>query len=173
MWLKIIGSICIIIAASGLGIYKGTEYKRQIEEIEKLKRIIWQLHGEMKYLKVPLQELCSKVSRKSVPPYDSWLQALAEGMEKQEYQNLGILWKNETAKMVKQIHLPEEEKRELMMLGYQLGHIDLDMQMQTVAWYENRLEEKRKHMLEHANENARLCNSLGIAGGVLFVILIW
>lgn len=173
MWLKLIGSICVIAATTGLGYFKGLDYKKQIEELERLKQVIWQLRGEMKYMRIPLDELCRRIARKVEFPYDQWLDGIVTQMRTQESVSFGALWKKETEKLIKDIRLPEETGKELSVLGYQLGYIDIEMQEQAFAWYEKKLEDKRKKLSEKVDEKRKLCNCLGIMSGILFVILIW
>ena len=173
MWLKIIGSVFIIAATTGFGYFKGLDYQKQIEELERLKRVIWQLRGEMKYTRIPLNELCKRIARKAEFPYDIWLGGIVAQMNGQETRSLGALWKQETEKLIKDIRLPEEMGKELSVLGYQLGHIDIEMQEQAFAWYEKKLEEKRTRLSEQVEEKRKLCNCLGVMSGMLVVILIW
>ena len=47
MLLKIVGSICIMAGAYAYGYCTGLDYKRHIEQLEELNRIIWQISGEI------------------------------------------------------------------------------------------------------------------------------
>ena len=173
MWLKGIGALMIITATAGLGYFKGMEYKKQIEEIERLKQVIWQLRGEMKYTRISLGEICKRVAGKTNEVYREWLTDIAKQLSRREHKELGELWKTETNKLTKKLHLPEEEKRELTVMGYQLGNMDIEMQENVLLWFERKLEEKWKLLTEKIEERRKLCNCLGIASGVLLVILIW
>lgn len=173
MWIKGAGCLLIVASTTGFGYFKGMEYKKQMEEMERLRQVIWLLRGEMKYTRTSLSEICKKVAKKLEMPYKNWLESIANQLRKKEHIPLGVLWKEETDKFTKKLHLPEEERRELAILGYQLGHIDIEMQENALLWFENNLEEKRKRLAERVEEKRKLCNCLGVMSGVLFVILIW
>ena len=61
MLLKIVGSICIMAGAYAYGYCTGLDYKRHIEQLEELNRIIWQISGEITYTKAPLTEVFQRV----------------------------------------------------------------------------------------------------------------
>lgn len=171
MLIKIIGCLFVICATSGYGYSKGLEYKKHVEELERLKRVIWHLKGELSYTRTSLQEICRRVSKRVEKPYENWLISMSEIMEQKGYSALGRLWEVETLEHLQEISLATEDVEELASLGYQMGYLDVTRQEETLKWYGERLEEKRKRLSEKMEEKRRMCNLLGVLGGIFLAIL--
>lgn len=180
---KILGGICVVLAASGYGYSRGLEYKRHAEELEYLSRLIRQMAGEIRYTKAPLAEVCSRMKSRAREPYRGWLAELAHALEMRNSSGLaGLwtrgdgsleeLWRDAVRSSLAQLNLDGEERKELENLGSQMGCIDVRMQEETLLWYAGRLEECQKRLAGEAAEKQRLCNILGVTGGLFLVILL-
>lgn len=172
MLLKIIGSICIMAGAYAYGYCTGLEYKRHIEELETLGRIIWQITGEISYTKAPLTEVFQRVGGRAEEPYRTWLLTLSQEMEEKGQRTLGVLWREAAQRELKQLLLSVEEKTELENLGNQMGCLDIHMQEAALSLYGKRLEERRETLLLGLAERRRLSACLGAAAGVFLVIIL-
>lgn len=172
MLVKLLGCLLILISTSGFGYFKGLEYRKHIDEIQRLKHVIWQLRGEMKYTRLPLDAICRKLQTQTEEPYASWLRNISKRILEKGAMNLGVLWEEVTKKDLKELFLTTSEMAELSQLGYQLGHMDIGMQEQILCWYEEQLEEKRKKLSEKLDEKRRLCNCLGVMGGIFLIIVL-
>lgn len=172
MYAKIVGCICIVLASAGYGYSQGMEYKRYVEEVEYLCRLIRQMAGEMSYTKAPLAEVCIRMKNRVRQPYETWLFHLAEEMEKRGGMNLAFLWSKMAEEYLKELSLEKEEWEELKNLGSQMGYLDIRMQEDTLLWYAGKLEERQKILSAELAEKRRLCNLLGVTGGIFLVILL-
>lgn len=172
MFLKLAGSLCVILGAYAYGYCTGLDYKRHIEQLEELNRIIWQISGEITYTKAPLTEVFARVGRRSGEPCRTWLCTLAEEMEEKGQRTLGALWREAAKKNLKGLLLNEEERTELENLGDQMGYLDIRMQEAALSWYGKRLGERREALLAGLQEKRRLSACLGAAGGVFLVIIL-
>lgn len=170
---KWIGCLLIIGATTAWGISKGREYKYQVEELDRLKRVIWHLKGEICYTRNSLSEICFRVAKRVENPYASWLYSMAECLEKKGYSELGKLWEKETMAHFCDSHLHKSEVEELAALGYQLGYLDVTRQEETLKWYGKRLEERRKPLADKMEERRRLCTTLGVMAGIFLSILLF
>ena len=61
---------------------------------------------------------------------------------------------------------------EFSQVGYQMNHLDIRMQEQTLIWYVTRLEERRGRKEKILYEKQRLSNLLGVSAGLFLVILL-
>lgn len=172
MLIKMMGCILIVSATTGFGYSKGLEYKRRILELEKLIRVIWHLKGEISYTKAALQEVCIKVARRVEAPYQEWLKSIAYRIGEKGYSGLGALWEAETRIHIPKKHLHVKDIEELVSLGYQMGYMDVKRQEETLRWYGEQIEEKRKRLAEKAEEKCRLCNCLGVMSGIFLAIIL-
>lgn len=172
MYLKAAGCLVVIFSASGYGYCRGLEYKKHVEELEYLNRLIGQIKGEISYTRAPLGDVFSKVGRRIREPYRSWLLALSAGMEYRGSTMLADLWKRITEEHLTNLYLDQEEQRELKNLGNQMGYLDIRMQEEVLAWYCGRLDEKRKMLSEELAQKRRLCSCLGVMGGIFLAIVL-
>ena len=172
MYLKIAGCILVILASSGYGYAKGLEYKKHVEEMEYLSRIIRQIGGEISYLKAPLPDVLKRVGKRAREPYQSWLFSLSGALERKGNAVLGDVWRMKTEEELKGILFRGEEMEELKGLGGQMSHLDIRMQEQTLAWYAKRLEEKEQYLRTELAQKRRLCNLLGVISGVFLAVIL-
>lgn len=172
MYLKIIGSIFVIIACSGYGFSRGREYKKHVEELETLRRIAIMFATETSYSKLPIAELSSRISRKVGEPYKSWLTGLSDALKNEKQEPLMQVWEKEAEHLLKKLFLTEEEGNELKNLGIQIGNYNIQMQENAFRWYADLLKEKREQLMKEVSEKQKLCNSLGVLAGIFLVILL-
>ena len=97
---------------------------------------------------------------------------MAREMQEKGAVQLGVLWENRTRKILGTLPLDSEEMNELSQVGYQMNHLDIRMQEQTLIWYVTRLEERRGRKEKILYEKQRLSNLLGVSAGLFLVILL-
>lgn len=172
MYLKIIGSLLIIMACSGYGFSKGKEYKKHLDELDELRRIVLMFESEISYSKMPLGELAGRISRKVDNPYKKWLGRLSFSLSKEANESLSEIWKREAEILLTELSLKKEEQEDLKNLGIQIGNFNIQMQENSFRWYAMQLEEQRMKLAGEVSEKQRLCNSLGVLTGIFLVILL-
>lgn len=172
MLTKVIGCGLVVCATTAIGMRTGMEYKYRVEELGRLKRVIWHLKGEINYSRNALPDVCFQVAKRVENPYKSWLCCMGESLEKKGYSDLGKLWQMETLAHFEDTHLSRKDVAELADLGYQLGYMDVVRQEETLKWYGARLEETRKPLAEKLEERRRLCTTLGVMSGIFLAILL-
>lgn len=172
MYIKLIGSLCVIVAASGYGYSRGLEYKKRVETLDELRRIIWEIQGEIAYTRAPLEEICLRVQRRVKEPYKSWLFSLAGKLERKGNSVLGTLWKEAAKEHLDKLVLSEEDRDELMSMGEQMGYLDIRMQEEVFVRYGRNLEEKGRKLEAELEEKRKLCGCLGVMGGMALSLLL-
>ena len=58
-------------------------------------------------------------------------------------------------------------------LGRRLGYLDREMQIKQIELLETDVEEQRRQLREKMPEQKKICQSLGIMGGILLAVLFW
>ena len=66
-----------------------------------------------------------------------------------------------------------EEVEVLRSLGCRLGYLDKEMQIRQIEFLENNLEVRRNQLREKLPEQKKICQTLGILGGILLAVLFW
>lgn len=172
MILKITGALGILLASAGYGYSKGLEYRKCVEELEALEHLIRQMAGEISYTRAPLSEVCVRIKEQVCEPYRTWLEEMAHGLEERGAENLRLLWETPSRKMMAALMIEQAEQEEFCHLGSRMGALDIRMQEQTLLRYADRLEEKKRQQRASLPEKRRLCNLLGMTGGIFLVILL-
>ena len=170
---KIIGSICILLATAGYGYQKGMVYQEEKEEVERLMRVIWQIKGEMSYTRSNLADVFASVSDRIEEPYKSWTSTMAKHMNDRRESQLADIWEQQTKEWLLNLNLPKEIKKELNDLGKKLNYLDISMQVQSIEWFYERLKLLKKGIDNRLSEKRRLCNLLGVSGGIFLIILLF
>lgn len=164
--LKLLGSICIIAACSGIGFSKSQELHRYLKELEELKKLFYLIKSELQYTRAPFAELFEKISKKQGEPYRAWLSDLSRQISEKTRTSFWEMWCQAIEKKFEKTSLQEEDLKELKNIGRNLEYIEnLDM-------YIEQLEYKIVHTRESNRSKRKLCQSMGIMGGIFLVILL-
>lgn len=168
---KIIGSILIVAASSGIGILKGMELQGHLKDLQCLKRMILMLRSEIKYTKAPLGEAFFRIGRRIKGSFGTWLLALAEQLEKKEGGTFGQLWEQSVEGGLSETKLKKTDLGQLKAFGMNMGYLDEEMQLGTIDLYLEQLNEEIKRTRESLGTKKRLCSCLGVMGGIFLVIV--
>ncbi len=171
MWMKIIGSILVIVSSSALGVWKAEQWKEHRKVLEQIRKMILLLRGEILYVHAPLEEAFQHVGRKSEGMLAEIFCQTAERIRKQEGELFYDLWKETVGGYRKEIPLTEKEFEEFQALGEHLGYLDLGMQERTIELYLEQLATTIDSYREQERQRTKLCTSLGIMGGLFLSII--
>ena len=158
--------LAVLLAASlacvGIGFAKSAALSAHVKDLETLQKIIQYLRGEIVTAASPLPD-----------PYRDFLQDISEDMRRPDGKTLPAILEENTAVHLADTRLTKEEKEELQEAGCSLGTGDRAMQKANLDRYEARLVQRIAELQKGLPERKRLCQSLGIMGGLfLFLILV-
>lgn len=176
MAFKWIGSLIVLFAAGGFGVWSATQWRERLRLLEKLRQMIYFLKGEITYSHAPLAEGLERVGKRENGPLGTLFTAAAEGICRQEGESLQEIWCREVGHLSSpQIKLPltEEDLGQLAGLGEHLGYLDVDMQERTLKLYLEQLDISIDYLRANQREKCRLYTSLGIMGGMFLVIMMY
>lgn len=171
MLLKILGSICVITASSGLGFWMAKQWAEHVRALEELRKMIFLLKGEILYAHAPLAEALSRVGRRSPGSLGDLFTAVSDRIEHQRGEQFYTMWKEEIGQLGNRSALSEQDRQELMGFGEHLGYLDLEMQERTILLYLEQLDPAIDYLKEHQREKSHLYTSLGIMGGLFLTII--
>ncbi len=164
--LKLLGSALILLACTGIGFGKSRELQFHLEQLEEIKKLFCLLRSELQYTRAPFAEVFEKISRKTKTPYAEWLVRLCGRLKQKENGSFWNMWTTSISEDLKNSGLKEEEIEELQSLGKNLEYTEsLDL-------YLEQLEYHIKHTREAYHSKRKLCQSMGIMGGIFLVILL-
>ena len=164
--MKLIGSIFILASCTGLGFSKSSEMQAHLNELEELKKIFYLLKSELQYTRAPFAEVFQKIGQKTREPFQSWLLDLCDRLDKKRSGMFWDIWCSSIEEHLKCCRLKEDEIDELKNAGKNLEYIEsLDL-------FIEQMEYRIKHTRESYRTKRKLCQSLGIMGGIFLVILL-
>ena len=163
---KLIGSMFIFAACCGLGYAKSYDMQLHLRELEELKRMFYLLRSELQYTRAPFADVFEKIGKKVTEPYQTWLQNLCDYLSCKKGGGFWEIWNRSIEENLRNSRLKEEEINELKQVGKNLEYIEsLDL-------YLEQMEYQIKNTKEIYQSKRKLCQSLGIAGGIFLVILL-
>ena len=156
----------IIASCTGIGLNKGREMQEHLKALEEVKRIMYLIRSELQYTHAPFAEVFEKMERKTTPPFQVWLQQLARRLNKKEISSFEEMWCASISEDLKGSRLGDEELEELKRIGKNLEYTE------SMNLYIEQLEYKIKQTRETYRTKRKLCQSMGIMGGIFLVILL-
>lgn len=166
MLTKLIGSVLIFVACCGIGYTKSHEMKQHLEELKELKKLFCLLKSELQYTRAPFSEVFEKIGQKTREPYQTWMLHLCNRLHEKSGGMFWEIWCTSIAEDLQGSRLQADEVEELKQVGKNLEYIEsLDL-------YIEQMEYKIKNVREAYRSKRKLCQSLGIMGGIFLVILL-
>lgn len=163
---KWLGSILIITACSGIGLCKGQEMQWHLKELEQIKQLFYLLRSELQYTKAPLAEVFERIGRKTGGKYGEWLLALSGRLQEKGTGSFWNIWCLSLEKDLRGSYLQPKEIEELKNVGKNLSYFE------SMDLYIEQLEYNIQNVRESYQSKRKLCQSMGIMGGVFLVILL-
>lgn len=163
---KAIGCFMIFIACTGMGLSKGQEIQWHLKELEIVKKIFYLMKSELLYTRAPFAEVFAKIGKKIGGKYGTWLEAMGKRLREKEAGSLWDIWQESIENDLENSYLTEEELNELKKAGKSLGYIE------SIDLYIEQLEYEIKNTREVYQTKRKLCQSMGVMGGLFLVILL-
>lgn len=168
--------LAVLLAASlacvGIGFAKSAALSAHVKDLETLQKIIQYLRGEIVTAASPLPDAFWETGRRMRDPYRDFyriFRGYAPPGRKDTAGDSGREYGSPPGG-----HTPyKRRKEELQEAGCSLGTGDRAMQKANLDRYEARLVQRIAELQKGLPERKRLCQSLGIMGGLfLFLILV-
>lgn len=169
---KLMGCILIIAAGSGFGFLKGMDLQRYLSEIQQLRQMFLMLKSEIKYTKAPLGEAFANIGRRIPGNYGRWMTELSKRLEEKSGTTFQMLWNRTIDEYVSGMSLKKEDVEKLKAMGMNMGYLDEEMQLGTIDLYLEQLNVEIQRTRESLVTKKRLCNSLGVMGGIFLAIVL-
>lgn len=156
----------IIGASSGIGFAKSRELQNHLNELEETKKLFYLLRSELQYTRAPFAEVFEKIAAKVERPYREWLINLSQRLSEKAQGSFWRIWCLSIEEDLQGSNLKEDELEELKNVGKNLEY------MESLDLYIEQLEYKITNTREAYRSKRKLCQSMGIMGGIFLVILL-
>lgn len=169
--LRVIGAAFVILSCSGMGFYLAGQWKEHGKTMERLRKMILLLKGEILYANAPLTEAFEQTGKKGGGELGALFIRVSQRLEDQQGEPFFQIWTEEVDKLPKTVCLSAEDRLGLKGFGEHLGFLDASMQERTILLYLEQLELTIGYLREHQEEKSRLYTSLGIMCGLFLTII--
>lgn len=164
--LKAIGCLLVFVSCTGIGFSKSVEMQSHLNELEELKKIFYLLKSEIQYTRAPFVEVFEKIGQKTREPFHTWLLDFCNRLNEKRSGMFWDMWCSSIEDNLKGSKLKEDELNELKIVGKNLEYIEsLDL-------FIEQMEYRIKNTRESYRTKRKLCQSLGMMGGIFLVILL-
>lgn len=170
--LKAAGALFMIAGASGYGAWLAGNYRKRLELLEQLRRMIFLLKGQILYANAPLDEAFETVGRRTEGMLSELFLRVAARIGCQQGEPFAVIWEQEVEDVRTASLLSKSDKQSLVSLGEHLGFMDREMQERNLLLYLEQLDLSIEQMRAHKQERCRLYTSLGVMSGMFLAILL-
>lgn len=169
--------LAVLLAASlacvGIGFAKSAALSAHVKDLETLQKIIQYLRGEIVTAASPLPDAFWETGRRMRDPYRDFLQDISEDMRRPDGKTRRRFWKRIRQSHLADTRLTKEEKEELQEAGCALAPGTAPCRRRIWTGMRHCLVQRIAELQKGLPERKRLCQSLGIMGGLfLFLILV-
>lgn len=172
MLIRVLGIVVVLLASCGLGFRISYELIYRIEDLQQIKRVIVMLRGEIKYANAPLNEALSSIAFRVPVPWKDLLMEMTETMEACDGNTFASIFQTMQKKYLDGTSLLPNDRNRLVEFGANLGYLDKEMQIGSIDLYLEDLEEQIKEAGEKVEKNGKLYRIMGMAVGVMILLII-
>lgn len=140
-WMKLIGSLCVCVGCLIIGMEKSRELSLRIRKLREMIQGLILFKGFTSIYRLPLENVCEKISRQTEPPVSEFYQILSEEFRAQGECNSERIWKKTVKCMGKAFD--KEDQMLFLRLGIFLGVQDLRLQGEAL---DNCIEQVRQRV---------------------------
>lgn len=170
--LKILGSMIIVAAASGIGLIYSRMYVERVRQVRDMQYALQILETEMIYSALPLGEALEFTSKKSTSAIEGLLDKISQILKAREKDNVYDAFKEAYKLKKDELCFGKEEIDVLEAFMQSLGNSDIEGQKKNFNITIKKLEELEKKAETNRAKNERLYKYLGVCTGLLIVIIL-
>ena len=161
----------VILGSAAVGLAVSWEMEKRLVQLREMRRMVEMLEGEIRCANSTLSECFHHVAGRTLPPFDTFLENMAEHMEEFRGDTVQEIFRQHVEQDLSDTALLTEDLEQLKRLGEQLGYLDVQMQLGALTLYQNQLEDSYKRAAEAYVGKAKLCRYLGLMGGLFLAII--
>lgn len=170
--LRLIGAGLLLLGMGGYSFCLCRELRERLQCLYEMKRMYEQFDSQVGYSLAALPELCKMTETVMKSPFAELLHDIYEEAGKNTGKAFPLIWEEQVKKHFIKSALNKKDVKLLLEFSRSFGHADRELQKQAI---ENQLSllaaliQKQEAQLA---EREKMIMSLGIAGGLLLIILL-
>jgi stage III sporulation protein AB len=170
--IKLLLYLVIIGSGAGIGYLRARPFENRTIHLEDLITALQILESEMKYRKDPLPILLKRIGDLKIGNSSIFFIQVFENLKKHYSYDFYKSWTSAVEKVYEDSSLTERDKELLSEVGIELGKTDINNQNNIFIKAHSRLEHQLAEALEEKKTKGKMYKALGVAIGVLIVIVL-
>ena len=170
--LKLAGAVLVFVACIGYSSYLLEKQKTRRNVLQAFISMLDLPSGKLRYERLPVEEVLEELDQKYHGVVGAVMGRIADRLTAGICENLETIWREEFAAAEKQLMLTGEEMEIVLETGKNLGYLDVEAQMGHLKGCRERLSGKLAEAEAELKEKRRIYRYLGIAVGVLVILVL-
>ena len=170
--LKAAGAGLLLLGAWGFAYSICREQKKQLLLLKDIREMYRLMQNEISYTALPLPEIFASVSEKLKEPFDELLLTISREMDREKGEDFSKVWKGEMGKKLTGISMKGPCLELLLHFPDCIGMNESEGQAKAMDRYIEELDRMIRETEEEEKSKNKVIMSLGIAAGLLMVIIL-
>lgn len=170
--IRSVGILFLGLSCVGIGVLKGRELNKRVEQLKKLKKFIYMLKSEIKYMRSPLPDAFLELSKRVESPLSTFLIELSSELSECERDSFYQVWEEQVEKHFRSCGMTKEDLEGLCKMGESMGFLGQEMQENTLSLYLQQLDISLAEAREEESKKVRVYHYLGVSFGLFIMILL-
>ena len=160
--------IAIFGLSTAIGLTISKTFENRVKELKEFKNILNIMKTKIKFTYEPLAEIFKQIANKNETGIERIFGQMANQIN---YYQTREVWENCIQEA--DISINQEDKDILKKLGKTLGQTDVEGQISEIGVIESFLNMQIEKAEEERKKNQKMCKTLGIIIGLVFVIILF
>jgi stage III sporulation protein AB len=170
--MRLFGVLSVLAGAGGFGFRLCAERRERICCMMEIREMYGLIQSEIAYTALPLPEIFRNISGKIPGKLGETLEKISEGMALEQGEVFAELWTKEMTEYLRGKQLGQDSRRLLLDFPACTGRNDSRGQADAINRYLDELDRSISQMKEEEKSKNKVVISLGIAAGLLTVLLL-
>ena len=171
-YLKIIGSMIVVVASTGLGMYMSNICSLEIKQLKEFKKIIMHLKGEISYGNTSLPDAIKVIAKKEDGVFKDFLNGLDIELNTLQGVRFRCIWEKAVEDTLNKTCISLKNREMIKGLGRELGYMDKHTQLGCLDVFLYEIDEEIKDKMLAVKDKVRIYNVTGVLFGVFVVIIL-
>ncbi len=169
--MKLIGIICLLAGATGIGIAATVQLNYQVTVLRSLKDSLASMERELTFKLMPMTELLRKLGQEASSPSNQFFVRCYEGLDRLGEKTFQEIW-CDALDQEESLSLSGDSRQIMMRLGSVLGRYDSEEQRIALRQAQDELGECLRVADGESRRLGRVYTTLGLGSGAMLVILL-
>ncbi|HEY8348579.1 MAG TPA: stage III sporulation protein SpoIIIAB [Clostridiales bacterium] len=171
MFLKVLGSIIVLLSSSFLGYIMSRDCSKRPQQLRSLQNLLQMFENQISYSSDVLAEAFERISRAGGET-GIFFRTTVDLLKNGSAANASEAWEKAVKKCIGRTALKREDEQILLSFGKSLGSTDLEGQIKNIRLALGQLALQVEKAEENRKKNESMYKSLGILGGLALVIIL-